>query len=490
MIKRYTDFVNERIYSPEQDGMLETIKNPNFSIVVPGNCNGNCSFCFWKNDKACGNYIQNLTETMNSLPEQFYQLSLTGGEPTLSPYFSDILESIDSERWSNTVLTSNGTNLKKFIPQLEGKIQHVNISRHHYNDEINESVFESKTIPSSEELKVLVKELNKIGIDVTYSAVLTEHLNTKDEVKKFIKYAKSHGVDQVFLRKQHGTLDPSEAEKAFEHLPQEHHNCPVCRNTTQHINESKVVWKASVEEPSKELGMIYELVYNQNGTLTSDWEQELVVESHKIKSNSEALLEGCGISSPSGCGASSSPPPPKSSGSCGGSSYSGCGASGGSSTTRKETKAEKEARLRKEKLKDRKKKVSKVVKKVKKELASDVKIQDDEINFSTDTTAGDVDINYTIKESVEKENGHAIITIDHLDGSNNGKKINLSNNKDLERKRFKLYDDDDILYYSGFFFDDEMCDNQDELLSWGMSDSGCTKIKVAVGRNAFEEEIS
>jgi len=141
-------------------------------------------------------------------------------------------------------------------------------------------------------------------------------------------------------------------------------------------------------------------------------------------------------------------------------------------------------------LKDRKKKVSKVVKKVKKELADDVKIQDDETIYPTSTTGGDVDINYTIKESAEKENGHAIITIDHLDGKINGKKINLSNNKDLERKRFKLYDDDDVIYYSGYFFDDEMCDNQDELLSWGMSDSGCTKIKVAIGRNAFEEEIS
>jgi len=486
MIKRYTDFVNEKILSLKEEGMLETIKNPNFSIVVPGGCNGNCNFCFWKNDKACENYIQNLTETMNSLPEQFYQLSLTGGEPTLSPYLSDILESIDPERWSNTVLTTNGTNLKKFIPKLEGKIQHVNISRHHYDDTINESIFESKTIPSSDELKVLVEELNKVGIDVTYSAVLTEHLNTKEEVKKFIKYAKSHGVDQVFLRKQHGTLDPSEAEKAFEHLPQEHHNCPVCRNTTQHINETKVIWKASVEEPSKELGMIYELVYNQGGTLTSDWDQELIVESSKIKTNAEVLLEGCGGGSTSGCGASSIPPPKVSYSSCGG--YTGCGDSSGDE--RKETKAEKEARLRKAKLKDRKKKVTKVVKKVKKELADSTKIQDDETIYPTTTTAGDVDINYTIKESANEEEGYAVITIDHLDGSRNNKKINLSNNKDLTRKRFKLYDDDGELYYSGFFFDDDMCDNQDELLSWGMSDSGCTTIKVAIGRNAFEEEIS
>jgi MoaA/NifB/PqqE/SkfB family radical SAM enzyme len=392
MIKKYTDFVNEKVLNLEQDGMLETIKNPNFSIVLPGKCNGNCGFCFWKESSACENYIQNLKETINNLPEQFYQLSLTGGEPTLSPYFSDILENIDTDRWLNTVLTTNGVNLKKFIHQLEGKIQHVNISRHHYDDKINESIFESKSVPSANFLKKLVKELNDVGIDVTYSAVITEHLNNKDEIKKFIKFAKSHGVNQVFFRKQHGTLDPSEAEKAFEHLPQEHHNCPVCRNTTQHINETKVVWKASLEEPSKELGMIYELVYNQNGKLTSDWEQELIVESTKIKSNPQSLLEECGGGSYSGCGGSSSPE----------SSYSGCGSSGysgcGSSDSYSSEPTEEELRLAK--LKERDIKVKKVLKKVKKELAID-RLEDTkrEYGFTKPTTStDDVDVNYEIKK--------------------------------------------------------------------------------------------
>lgn len=367
MIKRYTDFVNEKINTKEE--LLETISNPNFSIVLPGKCNGNCSFCFWNESSACNNYIQNLTETMKNLPEQFFQLSLTGGEPTLSPYFSDILENIDTEKWTHTVLTTNGTNLKRYIPELKGKIQHVNISRHHYDDGINESVFNSKSVPSGIFLKKLVKELNEIGIDVTYSAVITEHLDNKEEIKKFIKFAKSHGVNQVFFRKQHGTLDPSEAEKAFEHLDKSHHNCPVCRNTTQYINETKVVWKASLEEPSKELGMIYELVYNQDGVLTSDWEKELIVESNKIMPNTQALLEGCG-----------------------GGSYSGCGGSSGSYTEREPTEEE----LRLAKLKERKKKVSKVVKKVHKELADDTRVEEEPFSKPT-TTDGDIDINYEVK---------------------------------------------------------------------------------------------
>ncbi len=299
MITKFNLYIKENF----SNKLNETIVNPNFSIIVPGGCNGKCSFCFWKQDKMCENYMSNLLETMNSLPSQFYQLSLTGGEPSLSPYLDKILENIDRNKWKNTVLTSNGTNLSKFIPKMKGIIEHVNISRHHYDDKINESIFGTNSVPNSTKLKQLVNELHKAGIDVTYSAVLTEDLNSKEGIEKYIKFANSHGVKQVFFRKQHGTLDPSEAEQAFESIKSSTHNCPVCRNTTQNIHGTTVVWKASLEEPSKELGMIYEVVYNQNGVLTSDWEQEFPLNSQLIKENSQykSLLEGCG----SGCGSSS-----------------------------------------------------------------------------------------------------------------------------------------------------------------------------------------
>jgi len=504
MIKRYTDFVTEKLIEPKNN-LLETISNPNFSVVVPGGCNGNCSFCFWKNDKACGNYIQKLKETLDSMPSQFFQLSLTGGEPTLSPYFSDILETIDTDRWTHTVLTSNGTNLKKYIPQLEGKIQHVNISRHHFDEKINESVFDSVSVPSNEKLKELVSELNKVGIDVTYSAVLTEHLSTKEDIKRFIKFAKSHGVDQVFFRKEHGTLDPSEAEKAFEHLPQEHHNCPVCRNTTQHINETKVVWKASVEEPSKELGMIYEVVYNQNGTLSTDWEQELIIESKDIKWGSESLLEECGGGSSSGCGASSSPP--KSSyGGCGSGTISSCGG-GGDAPYSSEPTAEE---LRLAKLKERKKKVKKVVKKVMKELADDIKEPDSAdnlTNYSTSSTYGDIDFNYSVKERyfehlLEAKNiakGVALIVnqfdkhkgvyddIDKVDlpVSDNVTQMiwRLSNsslnNTKSHRDQPEWYDG--VIWNDFSLFGDGTDENARAFLEWAKENTGCDRLEISRG---------
>jgi hypothetical protein len=43
---------------------------------------------------------------------------------------------------------------------------------------------------------------------------------------------------------------------------------------------------------------------------------------------------------------------------------------------------------------------------------------------------------------------------------------------------FKLFDDDGELYYEGVLHDDDECLNQQAALAYGMTDAGCTTIKV------------
>jgi hypothetical protein len=94
---------------------------------------------------------------------------------------------------------------------------------------------------------------------------------------------------------------------------------------------------------------------------------------------------------------------------------------------------------------------------------------------------------YLLKK--EDPKNYAIITKDSIsEGEYNDRVLELSTEGDV-KKRFMLYDDDDILYYTGYFWDDDCCDNQQDLYDWGMYDSGCTKLKVAVGNGKFEFEI-
>lgn len=268
-----------------------TINNPNFSIVVPGGCNGKCDFCFWQKTKPCGNYINKLTETLNNLPSQFYQISLTGGEPTISPYLKSILETIDKRNFTKVVLTTNGSKLLDVIPMLEGKVNHINISRHHYEEDLNNNVFKTKMI-SNRQLKHVIAELNKVGIDVTLSAVLNENLNNKSQIKEYIDFAHRMGATQVFFRKPHGTLEPTSVEKAFESYKGSEYHCPVCRTKTQLIEGMHVAWKASLEEPSSVMSKIYELIYHEDGSVTKDWEGKLNVDVSVIAERQEAINEG------------------------------------------------------------------------------------------------------------------------------------------------------------------------------------------------------
>jgi len=322
MLFNYENFLNET-------KEYETIKDPNFSIVVPGGCNAHCDFCFWNKTKINENYFPSLNETMNNLPSQFYQLSITGGEPTISPYFEQIIEMIDTDKFKHTVLTTNGAKLLEHVKTISGKIKHVNISRHHWDDKINESIFKTNTVPNKNEIRKIINELHKEGIDVTLSVVLTEHFKSKKDTDKFIDFAKFCGADSVFFRKQHGPdIDKTDFEKQYEsHEYVYKSNCPVCRTYTQIIKGIPVSWKSSKEEPSNDMGYIYEVIFNENGKLTSDWESKNILDPKKIKNpESKLMLEGCGSYEPVGCGSYDwTPRKKKEPSGCGSYQQTGCG---------------------------------------------------------------------------------------------------------------------------------------------------------------------
>lgn len=257
-----------------------TIQNPNFSIVTPGGCNANCNFCFWKKTTPCKGYFEKLSNILNNLPEQFNKISITGGEPTISPYLEKILFLIDKYRYPKVVLTTNGFNLLNVYEKFENIVDHVNISRHHYLDNINDNIFNS-SMPKEKDLKLMTEKLNNIGIDVTFSAVLNKDLKTEKDIKSYIDFAKKNGASKIFFRKPHGDLSPSITESIYENIKYREHVCPVCRDRNQLIEGMNITWKSSLVEPSIELDAIYELIFNENGKLTKDWKGLYEVDINK-----------------------------------------------------------------------------------------------------------------------------------------------------------------------------------------------------------------
>ena len=248
----------------------------NFSIVVPGSCNAKCGFCFWEDKEVCSEYMKKLEYTILNLPNGL-TLSLTGGEPTISGFLIPILELLNKykKKFERIVLTTNGTNLINMTEYIGGIVDHVNISRHHIDDDINYEVFGVQTIKTSH-VKLSSHILNLMGIDVTLNCVITDKLPCKREtVHDFIKYAKDVYASAICFRKDNGTnsLDETDLEGLFSNYDSKYeYSCPVCRTKVQFIDGMKVSWKAGTQEPSRDLNDIYELIFQVDGRLTTDWE--------------------------------------------------------------------------------------------------------------------------------------------------------------------------------------------------------------------------
>lgn len=259
--------------------------NPNFTIVLPGTCQAKCNFCFWKEDKNNSMFLKMLKKSLKKLPDLFNQISISGGEPTLSPVFDDALAIIrkykEKGKIKKVVLTTNGINL--INKNLEG-IDHINISRHHFNQEINSKIFGTTKIPNTKDLQSINDYCNKNIIDINYNVVLVSDLNTDLNLKQYISWAKATYASSITFRNQYGEYGISSIESTLitnGYKPISESNCPVCRTTTYLVSGMKIRFHSSDYEPTEskqfDKNEVYEVILQPNGNLTRDWEGEKIL---------------------------------------------------------------------------------------------------------------------------------------------------------------------------------------------------------------------
>jgi pyruvate-formate lyase-activating enzyme len=271
--------------------------NPNFSILLPGGCNAHCSFCF--NDSTdisneeipLVEYVKQLKYTLENMPENFRQISLTGGEPLISPYFSHVISmlALYGEQFRKVVLTTNGTHLINQLPLLSSVVNHINISRHHYDDAFNKQVFKGTYTVDTHDLHRIIDQCGQHGIDVSLNCVIKEH-TMGAFIERYIKYARELGVRSVNFRRESGTLEPTSVENGYEHYKViSESSCPVCRTKEQLIRGVTVIWSGSLDEPSEHINDVYELIFMPDGNLYRDWKgmkpyvvapKEVIVDNH------------------------------------------------------------------------------------------------------------------------------------------------------------------------------------------------------------------
>lgn len=293
--------------------VLPIYSSPNFSIIAPTDCQADCKFCSWRETLKYRNYLvkrpneleyyYHLEKTLDNLPPEFKSISITGAEPTRSLTFLEhLLKLVNKKKFPKVVLTTNGGSSDSYqrlfsMPEIN-KINHINLSRHSISDLENKHIFgvsiHSHKILDTVEVKDFCYLANRLGIDVTLQSVITDFPSDPYDVHQFIKFAKDVGASGITFRKQYdNTLNPTPIEKQLRHYKYQESSCPVCVTRRQIIDGMTINWKASIAEPTEVLvdnknnPYVYELIVQQDGTLTLDWRGDMPVEVVKIRENNK-----------------------------------------------------------------------------------------------------------------------------------------------------------------------------------------------------------
>lgn len=141
----------------------------NLYIQLNNSCNANCLFCEYHGEDNSNSFnYSKLAEIIKEiqLRVNIGKLNFTGGEPTLNmKHFDKVMhtcmDSTNSYNWEVTINT-NGIHLQELLNYMQ-YIDYISLSRHHYDDERNFEIFQSRQLPTSADIQRFILEysLNK-----------------------------------------------------------------------------------------------------------------------------------------------------------------------------------------------------------------------------------------------------------------------------------------------------------------------------------------
>jgi molybdenum cofactor biosynthesis enzyme MoaA len=255
-------------------------ETPNFSIICPGGCNSKCAFCTDPmNYKTSPDYLDNLIKALNEKNDTFNRVSVTGGEPTLSPLLKEILL-LSRTYFDKVVFTTNGTKLNQHAEMIAKLIDHLNVSRHRIGYDLNTEVFKQKRIIDDKALAEVIPVFLDNGVDVNFNHVYSpaDAFMNREYVSRYIDYVKNLGGTSISFRYDQNlnSLDHTFIEKEFLKTHEIVHEgyCSVCRSFSMIIDDMVVVWKSSFANPDAYMNNeVYEYIYHTDGVLRTGWDR-------------------------------------------------------------------------------------------------------------------------------------------------------------------------------------------------------------------------
>lgn len=208
-------------------GDKKLYKNFNFSVFIDEFCNSACSFCVaelryetrgfeYRKNKILKNkddYFKRVRDIFDKIRPYDPSISITGGEPTISPRFPELVKLIDEYDFRKRVVTSNGTGLFRKMPGADAtnidllmrhNFDHLNISRAAYDEDLNQQLmlYKGRTRTTKEDIGKIVDYIKNDKLDLRLSCVLTKDgVNGFDAIKDYARNFNSNfGVNNIIFR--------------------------------------------------------------------------------------------------------------------------------------------------------------------------------------------------------------------------------------------------------------------------------------------------
>ena len=192
--------VRDYLCSTDPNVIMDAIPSLRLYIKLTDFCNADCLFCANGNSKDFGNIdFKKLEFVISYLKEKklLHGISITGGEPMLNPdKMNDLLSLIFKiDPKMEVAISTNGFNLDKFVGMDHvNDLESIHISRHHYDDMVNQEIFSSDSVASFEDIMLLQDSLVDKKIININTLVMKGYIEDLVHIKMMLDHVGEMGV--------------------------------------------------------------------------------------------------------------------------------------------------------------------------------------------------------------------------------------------------------------------------------------------------------
>ena len=225
-----TEQHNQEVYKEKETnifgkGINIYIPN-NLSLFVTNVCNSKCFFCFNSNytnqDDSDDFYYRTLKETLNELSPNEFEITITGGEPTIKvERFVKTLKMCHDYGFHFRTISTDGLNLLKKYKGKEvceymvenGAIHNISISRMDIKN--NKEIMGSDSI-TDKDIEKLANFFNNHDAEMRMSCnLISGYVDSMDKILEYVDHYQNLGVPTVMFRELVGVSNSPKMIDAF-----------------------------------------------------------------------------------------------------------------------------------------------------------------------------------------------------------------------------------------------------------------------------------